>query len=132
MGIQLLVSNCLLYIVIDYWLRMPSLLQVNGNGHTFDGGGPFYWDGQGSNGGVEKPRPMMKCVNVLIFYNRKPFFHVQARIKISGTFENTKVVNSPAQTFSVSNPGPLTITGINIDNCLWPPFPEACANVYIT
>ncbi|GJJ14618.1 hypothetical protein Clacol_008884 [Clathrus columnatus] len=72
-------------------------ITFNGNGHTFDGGGPFYWDGQGSNGGVEKPRPMMK-------------------IKISGTFENTKIVNSPAQTFSVSNPGPLTITGITIDN----------------
>lgn len=69
----------------------------NGNGHKFDGGGPFYWDGQGSNGGVTKPRPMMK-------------------IKISGTFSNVHVVNSPAQTFSVSNPGPLTITGMNIDN----------------
>jgi len=69
----------------------------NGNGHRFDGGGPFYWDGQGSNGGTTKPRPMMK-------------------IKISGVFENVNVVNSPAQTFSVSNPGPLVITGINIDN----------------
>lgn len=39
------------------------------------------------------------------------------RIKISGTFENVDVVNSPAQTFSVSNPGPLVITNINIDNC---------------
>ncbi|THH01440.1 hypothetical protein EW145_g6915 [Phellinidium pouzarii] len=38
------------------------------------------------------------------------------RIKISGTFENVKVVNSPAQTFSVSNPGPLIISGMNIDN----------------
>ncbi|KIJ46056.1 glycoside hydrolase family 28 protein [Sphaerobolus stellatus SS14] len=70
---------------------------INGNGHSFDGGGPFYWDGQGSNGGVTKPRPMMK-------------------IKISGTFSNTKVINSPAQTFSVSNPAALTITGITIDN----------------
>ncbi|KAI5120648.1 hypothetical protein M0805_007985 [Coniferiporia weirii] len=72
-------------------------ITFNGNGHTFDGGGPFYWDGQGSNGGVTKPRPMMK-------------------IKISGTFENVNVVNSPAQTFSVSNPGPLVISGMNIDN----------------
>jgi len=72
-------------------------ITFNGNGHIFDGGGPFYWDGQGSNGGVTKPRPMMK-------------------IKISGTFNNVKVVNSPAQTFSVSNPGPLVISQINIDN----------------
>ncbi|TDL24141.1 endo-polygalacturonase PG1 [Rickenella mellea] len=71
----------------------------NGNGHTFDGGGPFYWDGQGSNGGTTKPRPMMK-------------------IKISGQFKNVKVVNSPAQTFSVSNPAALTISGITIDNSL--------------
>ncbi|TDL24143.1 endo-polygalacturonase [Rickenella mellea] len=69
----------------------------NGNGNSFDGGGPFYWDGQGSNGGTTKPRPMMK-------------------IKISGKFENVKVVNSPAQTFSVSNPAALTISGITIDN----------------
>ncbi|EJD03051.1 endo-polygalacturonase PG1 [Fomitiporia mediterranea MF3/22] len=72
-------------------------ITFNGNGHTFDGGGPFYWDGQGSNGGVTKPRPMMK-------------------IKISGTFKDVRVVNSPAQTFSVSNPGPLVIDGMNIDN----------------
>ncbi|KAL5485138.1 hypothetical protein ACEPAI_7780 [Sanghuangporus weigelae] len=72
-------------------------ITFNGNGHTFDGGGPFYWDGQGSNGGVTKPRPMMK-------------------IKISGLFENVRVVNSPAQTFSVSNPGPLVISGMTIDN----------------
>ncbi|KAF8586952.1 glycoside hydrolase family 28 protein [Ramaria rubella] len=72
-------------------------ITFNGNGNIFDGGGPFYWDGQGSNGGVTKPRPMMK-------------------IKISGTFSNTKVVNSPAQTFSVSNPAALTITGITVDN----------------
>ncbi|TDL24142.1 endo-polygalacturonase PG1 [Rickenella mellea] len=68
-----------------------------GNGHIFNGGGPFYWDGLGSNGGTIKPRPMMK-------------------IKISGRFTNVKVVNSPAQTFSVGNPGPLTISGVYIDN----------------
>jgi polygalacturonase len=34
---------------------------VNGNGHTFNGNGPFYWDGLGGNGGVTKPHPMMKC-----------------------------------------------------------------------
>ncbi|KAH9484964.1 Endopolygalacturonase I [Psilocybe cubensis] len=70
---------------------------INGNGHKFDGGGPFYWDGQGINGGTQKPDPMMK-------------------IKISGTFENVKVVNSPGRVFSVSNPAALTMTGLNIDN----------------
>ncbi|KAL5485139.1 hypothetical protein ACEPAI_7781 [Sanghuangporus weigelae] len=72
-------------------------ITFNGNGFNFDGGGPFYWDGLGSNGGVTKPRPMMK-------------------IKISGTFSNVNVVSSPAQTFSVSNAGPLFISGVNIDN----------------
>ncbi|EPQ57695.1 hypothetical protein GLOTRDRAFT_104965 [Gloeophyllum trabeum ATCC 11539] len=69
----------------------------NGNGHKFDGGGPFYWDGQGGNGGVTKPRPMLK-------------------IKMSGTFTNLNVVNSPAHVFSVSNPAPLTISKVNIDD----------------
>ncbi|PFH53743.1 glycoside hydrolase family 28 protein [Amanita thiersii Skay4041] len=70
-----------------------------GNGHTFDGGGPFYWDGLGGNGGVVKPAPMMK-------------------IRISGTFKNVRVLNSPARTYSVSNPGPLTMSGLTIDNSL--------------
>ena len=39
------------------------------------------------------------------------------RIKISGTFENLIVKNSPQRVFSVSNPGPLTISGCTVDNC---------------
>ncbi|KAL5528360.1 hypothetical protein ACEPAF_7496 [Sanghuangporus sanghuang] len=35
---------------------------------------------------------------------------------ISGMFSDVNVVNSPAQTFSVSNPGPLVISGVDIDN----------------
>ncbi|KAF9222226.1 glycoside hydrolase family 28 protein [Gyrodon lividus] len=69
----------------------------NGNGQIWDGGGPFYWDGQGTNGGVIKPHPMMK-------------------IEISGTLSDVYVVNAPAQCFSVSNPGPLIITGVTVDD----------------
>ncbi|KAK7678706.1 hypothetical protein QCA50_018288 [Cerrena zonata] len=76
-----------------------SNINFNGNGHTFNGGGPFYWDGQGGNGGVTKPAPMMK-------------------IKISGTFQNVKVLNSPARVYSVSNPAPLTMSSLTIDNSL--------------
>lgn len=72
-------------------------ITFNGNGHKFDGGGPFYWDGLGGNGGIVKPAPMMK-------------------IKISGTFSNVKVVNSPARVYSVSNPAALTMSGLTIDN----------------
>ncbi|KAF8893398.1 endo-polygalacturonase PG1 [Infundibulicybe gibba] len=72
-------------------------ITFNGNNHKFDGGGPFYWDGLGISAGIQKPDPMMK-------------------IKISGTFENVHVVNSPGRVFSVSNPAPLVMTGLNIDN----------------
>ncbi|TFY82768.1 hypothetical protein EWM64_g1244 [Hericium alpestre] len=71
----------------------------NGNSHTFDGNGPFYWDGQGGNGGVTKPAPMMK-------------------IKISGTFTNVKVLNSPAHVYSVSNPAALVMSKLTIDDSL--------------
>ncbi|CAE6432565.1 unnamed protein product [Rhizoctonia solani] len=69
----------------------------NGNGHTFDGQGPSYWDGQGGNGGVTKPHPMMK-------------------IKMSGTYTNVKVLNSPAHTYSISNPAKLVMSKLTIDN----------------
>ncbi|QRV95771.1 polygalacturonase [Ceratobasidium sp. AG-Ba] len=69
----------------------------NGNGYTFDGNGPSYWDGLGGNGGVTKPHPMMK-------------------IKMSGTYTNVKVLNSPAHVYSVSNPAPLTMSKLTIDN----------------
>ncbi|KAM5534707.1 hypothetical protein V8D89_011571 [Ganoderma adspersum] len=72
-------------------------ITFNGNGHTFDGNGPSYWDGQGTNGGVTKPHPMMK-------------------IKISGTYSNVKVLNSPAHTYSVSNPAALVMSSLTIDN----------------
>ncbi|KAJ3477209.1 hypothetical protein NLI96_g10622 [Meripilus lineatus] len=90
---------------------------VNGNGHTFNGNGPFYWvhnlvqlmiismsiylpqDGLGGNGGVTKPAPMMK-------------------IKISGTFTNVKVLNSPARVYSISNPEPLLMSNLTIDDSL--------------
>ncbi|KAG8731974.1 hypothetical protein FRC11_001292 [Ceratobasidium sp. 423] len=72
-------------------------LKFNGNGHTFDGQGASYWDGQGGNGGVTKPHPMMK-------------------IKMSGTYSNVKVLNSPAHVYSISNPAKLVMSKLTIDN----------------
>ncbi|KAG9076393.1 hypothetical protein FS749_011826 [Ceratobasidium sp. UAMH 11750] len=72
-------------------------INFNGNGHTFDGNGPSYWDGLGGNGGVTKPHPMMK-------------------IKMSGTYTNVKVLNSPAHVYSVSNPAALVMSKLTIDN----------------
>ncbi|KAJ7120027.1 polygalacturonase [Mycena epipterygia] len=72
----------------------------NGNGHTFNGNGQFYWDGKGSSSGATlKPRPMMK-------------------VKTSGTFSNLIVLNSPAQAFSIDNAAPLTISAVTIDDSL--------------
>ncbi|KAI0791467.1 endo-polygalacturonase PG1 [Irpex lacteus] len=74
-----------------------SNINFNGGGHTFNGQGEWYWDGQGGNGGVTKPHPMMK-------------------IKVSGTFTNLKVLNSPAHVYSVSNPAQLTMSKLTIDD----------------
>ncbi|KAF8146471.1 pectin lyase fold/virulence factor [Mycena galopus ATCC 62051] len=77
-----------------------SDITFEGNGHTFNGNGQFYWDGKGaSSGATEKPRPMMK-------------------VKTSGTFSNLTILNSPAQTFSIDNAAPLTISDITIDDSL--------------
>ncbi|KAJ8597205.1 glycoside hydrolase family 28 protein [Rhizopogon salebrosus TDB-379] len=74
-------------------------ITFNGNNHMWDGGGPFYWDGQGTGSGKTKPHPMME-------------------IQISGTLNDVHVVNSPAHCFAVSNPGPLTISGVTVDDSL--------------
>ncbi|KAG8953052.1 hypothetical protein FRC04_002999 [Tulasnella sp. 424] len=68
----------------------------NGNGYTFDGNGPSYWDGQGGNGGVTKPKFM--------------------KVKNTGTFTNLKILNSPVHVFSIGGDGPLTISSITIDD----------------
>ncbi|EDR11591.1 glycoside hydrolase family 28 protein [Laccaria bicolor S238N-H82] len=72
-------------------------ITFNGNGHNFNGGGPFYWDGTGLSSGTQKPDPMMK-------------------IEMSGIFQNVTVVNSPARAFAVSNPAPLLMTGLTVDD----------------
>ncbi|KAG2366110.1 glycoside hydrolase family 28 protein [Suillus spraguei] len=72
-------------------------ITFNGNNQKWDGGGPFYWDGQGVNGGITKPHPMMG-------------------IYISGTLNDVYVVNSPAHAFAIANPGPLTVSGVTVDD----------------
>lgn len=72
-------------------------ITFNGNNQRWDGGGPFYWDGQGTNGGTTKPHPMM-------------------HILMSGTLNDVYVVNTPAHAFSIANSGPLTISGVAVDD----------------
>ncbi|CAE6468738.1 unnamed protein product [Rhizoctonia solani] len=109
-------------------------LVFNGNGHTFDGQGASYWDGQGGNGGVTKPHPMMKIkmsgtysnVKVLnspahVYSISNPAALVMSKltmmkIKMSGTYSNVKVLNSPAHVYSISNPAALVMSKLTIDN----------------
>ncbi|CAE6495114.1 unnamed protein product [Rhizoctonia solani] len=74
-------------------------ITFNGNGFTIDGQGAKYWDGQGiaSTAPQAKPHPMIK-------------------LSCSGTVENIKVLNSPAQVFSMGNDASLIVSNINIDN----------------
>jgi len=80
-----------------FFIISGTSITFNGNGHKFDGGGPFYWDGRGLSGGIRKPDPMMK-------------------LSMSGTFTNVQVVNSPAATYAVCNNGALTMSNLVIDN----------------
>ncbi|KZP09158.1 glycoside hydrolase family 28 protein [Athelia psychrophila] len=70
----------------------------NGNGNTFNGQGASYWDGEGTNGGVTKPHPMLKI------------------IKGGGTFKDVTVLNSPAQAVSVGNTATMVVSAVTIDN----------------
>ncbi|WWC68427.1 uncharacterized protein I206_102354 [Kwoniella pini CBS 10737] len=73
-----------------------SDITFNGGGHTFDGQGATYWDGQGSNGGKTKPKMM--------------------KLKMSGVFSDLIVLNAPVQAFSVGNKEALKITGVTVDD----------------
>ncbi|KAG8806635.1 hypothetical protein FRC18_006001, partial [Serendipita sp. 400] len=72
-------------------------ISFNGNGHTINGNGAYYWDGQGTNGGVDKPK-------------------YTVALKHSGTFTNVKVINVPGHAFSVQNPAALTVSSVTYDN----------------
>jgi len=72
-------------------------LEIDGTGATFNGNGPLYWDGQGSNGGVPKPK------------------FIRLNGVDGGSFTGLKVVGSPIQTFSVKANN-FTIDGVTIDD----------------
>ena len=83
-------------------------------------------DGLGSSGST-KPDPMMKYVQVSEFIFKKTYT-CNARIKMSGTFKDLTVVNSPQRCFSIGNDAALTISGVVVDNCKYIAFfikPEA-------
>ncbi|KIK61105.1 glycoside hydrolase family 28 protein [Collybiopsis luxurians FD-317 M1] len=79
------------------------LMEITGNDITFDGGGhdlngqgTLYWDGQGINGGVTKPDPLL-------------------RINMGGTFSNVQVVNSPGRAVAIGGSS-LTVSGVIVNN----------------
>ncbi|EIM85583.1 polygalacturonase [Stereum hirsutum FP-91666 SS1] len=69
----------------------------NGNGYKVNGNGAAYWDGEGTNGGVDKPHPFVK-------------------VKGYGTFNQLYVLNSPAQAVSVGTSGTTVINKATVDN----------------
>ncbi|ORY59640.1 polygalacturonase [Pseudomassariella vexata] len=82
------------------------LLQIKGNKITIEGAsgaylnpdGARWWDGEGSNGGVTKPK----------------FFY--AHDLISSSITNLHIQNTPVQAVSVNGCTDLTITSMTIDN----------------
>ncbi|KAG8215654.1 glycoside hydrolase [Butyriboletus roseoflavus] len=72
-------------------------ITFNGNGHLWDGGGSFYWDGLGGSGGLNKPSPMMQ-------------------ILITGTMSGVHVINSPERCFSINSFGQLVLSDIIVDD----------------
>nr|AWM99285.1 glycoside hydrolase family 28 [Rhizophlyctis rosea] len=75
-----------------------SGLTVDGTGATLDGLGAQYWDGQGSNGGVKKPK----------------FFYLHS-IK-SSHVNNMSFLNSPVQLISINGATDLHLSNIHFDN----------------
>ncbi|KAF3901731.1 Polygalacturonase [Arthrobotrys entomopaga] len=76
-----------------------DILITGATGHTIDGGGPNYWDGQGSNGGSDKPDHFIVVKKT-----------TNARIT------NLNIKNWPVHCFSMTGNQHLTVSGLNLDN----------------
>ncbi|KAI9332866.1 glycosyl hydrolases family 28-domain-containing protein [Zopfochytrium polystomum] len=74
-----------------------SGITFDGTGGTFDGNGQLYWDGQGANGGVPKPKMF--------------------RVTTTGgsTIKGITIKNTPIHCFSVGG-SDTTFSGITVDN----------------
>ncbi|KIY42978.1 glycoside hydrolase family 28 protein [Fistulina hepatica ATCC 64428] len=74
-----------------------SDITFNGAGYVFDGNGADYWDGEGTDGGVAKPHPLLK-------------------FKGSGNYSDFTALNTPAQAISIGDSEGLTFDSITVDN----------------
>ncbi|KFY03600.1 hypothetical protein O988_01372 [Pseudogymnoascus sp. VKM F-3808] len=83
----------------------PIVISGNGvtvtgaEGHVIDGNGQAYWDGLGSNGGVDKPDHFVVVKNT-----------------VDSVISNLNIQNWPVHCFTISGGSGLTISGINLDN----------------
>ncbi|KAK7446994.1 hypothetical protein VKT23_014207 [Stygiomarasmius scandens] len=72
-------------------------ITFDGGGHTLDGQGEQYWDGQGQNGGRTKPTPMLRINHD------------------GGSFSNVVVLNSPARGVAIGGDG-IIVSKITVDS----------------
>ncbi|KAF5393135.1 hypothetical protein D9757_001301 [Collybiopsis confluens] len=79
------------------WTFNTASAKFTGNGFSFKGNGPLYWDGEGTSGGVAKPHPLIK-------------------FKGSGSFTNFIIKDSPAHAISVGTTGTTSFTDVLVDN----------------
>jgi galacturan 1,4-alpha-galacturonidase len=75
-------------------------IKVSGaSGHSINGNGAAWWDGEGSNGGKTKPK----------------FFYAHS-LKGTSSITGLNVLNTPVQAFSVNSAEGLSLVDITIDN----------------
>ncbi|PQE12455.1 endopolygalacturonase D protein [Rutstroemia sp. NJR-2017a WRK4] len=69
------------------------------SGHVIDGNGAAYWDGEGSNGGSDKPDHFFVVKDVT-----------------NGVISNLNIQNWPTHCFEITGCQGLTISGLTLDN----------------
>ncbi|OJJ04800.1 hypothetical protein ASPVEDRAFT_892741 [Aspergillus versicolor CBS 583.65] len=75
-------------------------ITITGNdGHVIDGNGQAYWDGQGSNGGSDKPDHFIVLKHLT-----------------NSVVSNLVIQNWPVHCFDIENTESLTITGLTLNN----------------
>ncbi|TGO38492.1 hypothetical protein BHYA_0073g00010 [Botrytis hyacinthi] len=68
-------------------------------GHVIDGNGAAYWDGEGSNGGSDKPDHFFVVKDV-----------------VNGVISNLNIKNWPTHCFDITGAQGLTVSGVTLDN----------------
>ncbi|THV46648.1 hypothetical protein BGAL_0370g00110 [Botrytis galanthina] len=68
-------------------------------GHVIDGNGAAYWDGEGSNGGSDKPDHFFVVKDV-----------------VNGVISNLNIQNWPTHCFDITGAQGLTVSGLTLDN----------------